>query len=215
MDLDAFGKCKSTFSGKTVLLVGNGPSAKDLANLARSYDRIATVNAGLYILAQEGLQASFLWIQDGRVFKDKSDKVMPYLNPQVQVGLPVHGRTPPELLNRPLLRFNNLGNHGFSRDPRIGIFTGYTALYGLMQLLCWCRPTKMGFIGMDLDYSFDNTRACQKKRGLDVDLHVNDLQISYTLNGLETLKSQSIVTQIHSKSNVLSVATTTITSPDS
>lgn len=199
-----FDTCKEVFSGRSVLLVGNGPSAKNVKKLSRSYDKIATVNAGLYLLDKEKLKTDLLWIQDGRMLVEKQDKVLPYLKPDCLLCLPRHCTPPKNRTPESVLRFEHLGNKGFSKDPRIGVFTGYTALYGLMQLVAWCEPKRVGIIGMDLDYGRNNPRAYQTKRGFDVDLQVSDAQITHSLAAVDILRAQGIDVEIHARSILLS-----------
>lgn len=204
--MNSYDTCKETFSGCSVLLVGNGPSAQNIDSLAKSYDRIATVNAGLSLLDKDSVKADLLWIQDGRMLIEKLDKVLPYITSKLLLCMPQHGKLPSNCKLGPVLRFQHLGNSGFSRDPRIGVFTGYNALYGLIQLLAWCEPKKIGIIGMDLDYGRNNPRAYQTKRGFDVDLHVNDQQIAHSLRAVKILKLCGIDIEIHAKSLLLSRA---------
>lgn len=206
--MSPFDKCRELFSDRSVLLVGNGPSARDLKSLARSYDRVATVNAGLFMLNEEGIRADLLWIQDGRMLIEKKDRFLPYLDKEIIFCLSQHAVTPIRMNPSNFLRFQHLGNIGFSLDPRIGIFTGYSALYGLTQLAAWCRPQKVGIVGMDLDYGRNTPRAYQTKRGFDVDLHVNDKQISCALQAASILESRGIEVEICRKSNLLARSVT-------
>ena len=197
-------RCKDAFYGQSVLLIGNGPSARNLSSLVGSYDKVVTVNAGLSILKKEEVAADLLWIQDSRMLIDKPDMVIPYLKPDIWLCVPRHGRLPTNLKSNFVMRVSHLGNSGFSRDPRIGVFTGYNALYGLTQLMAWCEPKKLGFVGIDMDYSLKNPRAYQSKRGFDVDLHVNDLQISHALKSFRFLGDLGVGVEIHAISPLLS-----------
>lgn len=208
MTREIFNSCRERYRGKSILVVGNGPSAKKASKHSRKYDYVVTVNAGLFILSEQNVTADLLWVQDGRMFVGKQDKVLPFVHDKLTVFTPVHVLLPSKIKLPRLARFSHLGNRGFSKDPRLGAFTGYSAVYGLMQLLNWFEPKRLGFIGVDLDYSRNNTRAYQTRRGLDVDLHVNDQQISYTLHAFDVLRANGIAVENHSDSKLLAQSVT-------
>ena len=199
----SFDQLRRDWRGKHIIAAGNGPSLNGLSTFSDSDAGLFTVNAGLHLLDGYGQRADLLWIQDTRMMTEKSAMVLPYLSGEMTLCAPCTVQLPPIQQTPTIIRFNTLGNEGYSSDPRIGAFTGYTAMFGLFQLIGWVKPAKLTIFGLDMGYGAQDTRAYQTRRGLDVDLHVNDRQIAATRIALQRLREGGVEIDHRSDRSIL------------
>ncbi|MDR2253886.1 MAG: hypothetical protein LBD97_08550 [Bifidobacteriaceae bacterium] len=187
--------------GREIILLGNGPTVTDWDGTVGAGQAVATVNAGLSLLARMDRQAHLTWIQDERFLRRRSSTLLPHI---ARAGaLVVNERIIPQLppnVGRRAIGVRMLGYVGFSRDPRIGVFHGYNAVHGILQILAWARVRSVQLWGVPLLYWSTNTRFDQAKRGSDVDLHRASDQVSVTLRGIETVRQMGVEVTIHSDS---------------
>lgn len=198
--MDRFRKLKYRFAGAHVCVAGNGPSIKLIQN--KIAPLTATVNSGLPYFNRIGLGVDLLWIQDRRMMVQKRNLVQPYISD-----------IPFVLYNDEISFFENKSNDqfypiamrdyiGFSRDLDIGIFHGFNAVFGLLQILSYLEVSKISLYGVGLNYSAREPRFYQKVRSFDVDLHRASEQVSLLREALDKLGQDGVEIEILGESRL-------------
>lgn len=198
MDRINFEDLRTKYQDQRVVMVGTGSSISRTRAVAGFGLPIFTVDTALQDLSEMGLQAQLLWVQDGRLLVDKQHQIAPYLSPDMtlcvpnSVNLPVFQRSPN------IVEYNALGTMGFSHDPRLGAFSGHSAIYGLFQLMSWIRPKHIALTGVDIDFAATKSWEFPQINDPDFGLPSNDSHISHVLKGLSILRSQGIEVENYS-----------------
>ena len=156
-------------------MAGNGPSLRLLET--RPEGPLCTVNAGLSYFYELGWEVDLHWIQDRRMMTEKPELVEPYLELAKIIAYNSEISYFRESTISSTMPIHMLGYKGFSKEPGIGVFHGYTAIYGLLQILYYCKPAKLSLYGVGLNYFSNETRFYQSTRGVDVDLHRANEQV--------------------------------------
>lgn len=195
MDPNSFELLRQRYHGKRIILAGDTGSLAALPDIVGLGLPIFTVDAGLHLLAGMGLCADMLWLQDETMLTKHRYLVEPQLKPGMTICLPhsIEHLVHSEVVQ--VIGFNPLGQFGFSHDPRIGTFSGYDPIYGLLQLISWIGPKHLSVVGVDVGQSpgimtqnLENTEAGDLANKIL-------LQI---IKGLSTVRAQGIDVQIHS-----------------
>lgn len=188
---------RQRFAGADVDIVGNGPTVTEWTPSER---RVATVNAGMSLLAAQHTRADLYWVQDERFITTKGATLLPHLDLIDHFAANSHiiDLVPQEYRHRVPVRM--LGVVEWSRDPRLGVNHGFNVVYGLLQLLSWCRVSSVHLWGVGMRYWSSNPRYHQSTRGSDVDLHRSAEQVILVSRALEILRSEGIEVVIHGPS---------------
>lgn len=185
------------FQGRSVDLLGNGPSVTAWQPEGENARAVVTVNAGLKYLAQVGGHADLLWLQDERFLVNKAEALLLYRDKVDMVGISnaIAPQVPTDLKSR-TLSLPMLGYQGFSYYPPLGLFHGYNVIYGALQLLAWCDIRELKVYGVGLDYWSMSPRFDQTQRGGDVDLHRAADQVYWIRHGISVLESQGVPVEV-------------------
>lgn len=190
-DLDAV---RTSLTGKEVVVAGNGPSIRMLST--KPAGPVCTVNAGLSFFSERGWPVALHWIQDRRIMVEKAHLVEPFLDTAQTIAYNSEIGYFRRMRSDWLLPIQMIGYSGFSKEPKVGVFHGYTAIYGLLQLLYYCDVAKLVIYGVGLNYFAENTRFYQHSRGLDVDLHRSNEQVRMVAKGLERFEAAGVAVEI-------------------
>lgn len=164
------------FRGQHVCVAGNGPTLSLFS--PNNKGLVATVNSGLGYFDSIKRSVDLFWVQDRRMMVDKKHLVEPYLKNVKHVmynddisyfGIQNNDNFTPVRM---------LGYKGFSKDIEFGIFHGYTAIFGLLQILYCLEVGSIAIYGVGLNYFSGDPRFYQKERGIDVDLNRASEQVS-------------------------------------
>lgn len=185
------------FAGADVDVLGNGPTVTEWTPGERA---IATVNAGMPLVAQQQQRADLYWVQDERFLTTKGATLLPHLHliDYFAANARVIDQVPPEYGHRIPVRM--LGDADWSRDPRLGVNHGYNVVFGLLQLLSWCQVRSVHLWGVGMRYWSTNPRYHQSTRGADVDLHRSAEQVILVARALEILRSEGVEVAVHGPS---------------
>lgn len=185
------------FTGADVDVLGNGPTVTDWTPGERT---IATVNAGMPLLAQLHRRADLYWVQDERFLAAKGATLLPHLHliDYFAANARVIDQVPPDYRHRIPVRM--LGDADWSRDPRLGVNHGYNVVFGLLQLLSWCQVRSVHLWGVGMRYWSTNPRYHQSTRGADVDLHRSAEQVILVARALQILRSEGVEVVVHGPS---------------
>jgi hypothetical protein len=238
-----FARIEAAVRGRPVTVLGNGPTARQWDGTLPARGAVATVNAGLALLAELSLRASqttgpgpnarktlhreppesyradLVWVQDERFLPRRAETLLPHLEasrpsgaggaaqnqrpvrraPLLAVNERLLAQLPPGIA-RQAIGFRMLGYEGFSRDPRIGVFHGYNAIFGLLQLLAAAGASSLELYGVPMLYWSTETRFDQAKRGVDVDLHRASDQVALTAWAIDLLRKDDISITVHGES---------------
>lgn len=93
------------------------------------------------------------------------------------------------------VRLAHLGYNGFSRNPQIGVFSGYTVAYVALQLALSLASTKVWIAGVPLSYSVLST-AVRLDGTSDMDLHVLGKQRYWMRFGVDRLQAAGIPVEV-------------------
>ena len=198
--MDRFHKVRKKFSGQHVCVAGNGPSLKLLDK--KIAPLTATVNSGLPYFAKIGVDVDLVWVQDRRMLVEKVEMVRPYID-----------RVPFIFYNEDISFFENKSDDrffpikmndyvGFSRNPEIGVFHGYNAVFGLLQVLAHLKVGKISLYGVGLNYSAQQPRFYQTQRSFDVDLHRASEQVALMREALDKLSADGVEIEIFGESRL-------------
>ena len=92
---------------------------------------------------------------------------------------------------RSMVRLTHLGYAGFSRDPRVGVFAGYSVAYVALQLCHFMRCSKVSIAGVPLSYGMSDS-AVRIDGSSEMDLHVLGRQRYWMRSGLDALVNEGI-----------------------
>lgn len=185
------------FQGRSIDLLGNGPSVAAWQPGSESDRAVVTVNAGLKYLAQVGGHAQLLWLQDERFLVNKAETLLLHRDAVDLVGISsaIAPQVPTDLKAR-TLSIPMLGYEGFSYYPPLGLFHGYNVIYGALQLLAWCNIRDLKIYGVGLDYWSMSPRFDQTQRGGDVDLHRAADQVYWIRHAISVLEAQGVPVEV-------------------
>ena len=187
---------KDKFCDRHVVLAGNGPSLDLLTQSKLKGKLVATVNSGLPFFYRNKMKVDLFWVQDLRMTIGKIDYVRPYLK---NVDFVLYNEQISYFSGMESDRYipvTMLGYVGFSLNLEMGIFHGYNASYGLLQILVILGVKKISLYGVGLNYSASNPRFYQKTRGLDVDLHRASDQVAIMRSALTVLANNGVEVEI-------------------
>jgi hypothetical protein len=196
-----FAVVTDALAGRDVIVLGNGPTVNLWNSEADDGAAIVTVNAGLAYVAGSGRRADLIWVQDERFLPRRADTLLPFVD-RVRV-LALNQRLIPQLparISPAVVGLRVLGPDGFSRDPRLGVSHGYTAVYGLLQILAAAAVRRIDLYGVPLLYWSTATRFDQARRGADVDLHRASNQVVGLARGIATLRREGTAVIVHGDS---------------
>lgn len=192
--LDRFHKLKQKFSNNHVCVAGNGPTLKLLKDKVAPLT--ATVNSGLPYFKEIGLGVDLFWVQDLRVMVEKLHLVRPYIS---DIPFIIYNDDISFFQNKSDDQFypiRMLDYVGFSHNINIGIFHGYNAIFGLLQILAYLEVSKITLYGVGLNYSAQQPRFYQTQRSFDVDLHRASEQVSLMREALDKVSQNGIEIEI-------------------
>ncbi|MDR1426852.1 MAG: hypothetical protein LBJ08_03735 [Bifidobacteriaceae bacterium] len=195
-----FSLVRGAIEGRDVIVLGNGPTVRMWSGTVPDGGAIATVNAGLTLLAELGGRADLVWVQDERFLPRRARTLLPHLSRAGQLVL--NERLLPQLppaAARAAVGLRMLGNEGFSRDPQMGVFHGYNAVFGLLQVLAGAGAgaRRIDLFGVPLLYWSTDTRFDQAKRGADVDLHRASDQVALLTWAIGLVRESGIAVTVH------------------
>jgi hypothetical protein len=201
-----FAVVRQALGGRDVVLLGNGPTARDWDGVLPGGGALVTVNSGLKLLAERGLTADLLWIQDERFVPAKAAALLP-LADRARL-LAVNERIVPQLppdLQRRAIGLRMLGYSGFSLAPPVGVCHGYNVVYGALQLLLGAGVRRIDLHGVGMLYWSTATRFDQATRGADVDLHRASDQVALLSRAIATVRRSGVEVQVHGPSALAQV----------
>jgi hypothetical protein len=182
------------FRGKHVCVAGNGPTLNLFDQRAEGL--VATVNSGLGYFDKIRRPVDLFWVQDRRMLIDKKDLVEPFLKNVHHVMFNddisyfrIQNKTS-------YIPVRMLGYKGFSKDIELGLFHGYTAVFGLLQILYCMKVSSISLYGVGLNYFSGDPRFYQKERGIDVDLNRASEQVSMVRLALRQYEEAGIGVEI-------------------
>lgn len=198
--MDRFQKIREKFSGQHVCVAGNGPSLKLLDRKVAPL--IATVNSGLPYFSKIGVDVDLFWVQDRRMLVEKREMVRSYID---HIPFIMYNEDISFFENKSDDRFFPVKMHdyiGFSRNPELGIFHGYNAVFGLLQILAYLDVGKISLYGVGLNYSAQQPRFYQTQRSFDVDLHRASEQVALMREALDKLSQDGVEIEIIGESRL-------------
>lgn len=181
---------RDLIKGSRVIIAGNGPSLRLFDPSTEGV--ICTVNAGLCFFEQIQRSVDLYWVQDRRMLIDKKHLVLPYLHMPKFIAFNSDIRSLHFHKAGNSIPVNMLGNFGFSKEPEIGVFHGFNAVYGLIQLVFGLQASEIILYGVDLKYFSTETRFYQSKRGFDVDLHRSNEQVYLMSKAIQNIRRSGV-----------------------
>ncbi|MEE9964272.1 MAG: hypothetical protein K4304_04160 [Propionicimonas sp.] len=197
VDFQPLEQLRERFTGAEVDVLGNGPTVAAWTPGDRA---IATVNAGMPLVASHEAKADLYWVQDERFIATKGPSLLPYVHliDFFAANARIIDLVPPDYGHRVPVRM--MGDVDWSRDPRLGVNHGYNVVFGLLQLLSWCRVRSVHLWGVGMRYWSTNPRYHQSTRGADVDLHRSAEQVILVNRALDILRSEGVEVEVHGPS---------------
>ena len=160
-----------------VRIIGNAPTAAD--GMDPKFKGVYLgVNSAPLLFKARGMRCDHLWIQDWRFIDEKG-----HMFKEAGVDLNDSHLYVCSYFRRALVPYRqvsfvrSLGRDGFSLHPDRGVFEGYSAAYGALQLALGWKPKRVELYGVDFSYSLGANRFYQTRVGWDLDLHVHEKQI--------------------------------------
>lgn len=189
----------------TVRIIGNAPSAPE--GITSDFKGVYIgLNSAPQAFLLKGIHCDICWVQDWRFFIQKRDHLtaasaeISKTTLYTLDNIDIFGTKFKERIVIP-----RLGRFGFSYDPQVGVFEGYTAAYGALQLAQMFSPGTIELYGVDFSYGLTQARFYQAQAGWDLDLHVHGKQIQnvrYAIRELAnvgigvSIKTPSLVTRL-------------------
>jgi len=183
-----------------IRIIGNAPSAPEGISSEFTGTYLG-LNSAPLAFRDTGVTCHICWVQDWRFFIEKRH-LFKAAEQQTRDTVLYHvaGIDTFAVKFKKRVVVPRLGRFGFSADPTCGVFEGYTAAYGALQLALAFKPKRVELYGVDLTYGLTSGRFYQARAGWDLDLHVHGRQIANMRVGIRHLTDAGIEVSVRTPS---------------